>query len=210
MGFAIHVCDARLTILLRDYSWIAWFTYATRVPVFFFFFFFFEPRFMPNIHVYVREIRYSSDYLISMVLSSFNFSCIVSQMNHSSRRMELREIVGRDFSRRECNNETGTDFAKLNIASGGYLYGKIEISRERKIQNCNCDFCVWSFHHRTDFLRIELTKRKTNVKQIVQSDPDLCPLMSFFLFTYVIFISNIISILHYIRVYVLNYTIHTQ
>lgn len=194
MGFAIHVCDARLTILLRDYSWIAWFTYATRVPVFFFFFFFFEPRFMPNIHVYVREIRYSSDYLISMVLSSFNFSCIVSQMNDSSRRMELREIVGRDFSRRECNK----------------MYGKIEISRERKIQNCNCDFCVWSFHHRADFLRIELTKRKTNVKQIVQSDPDLCPLMSFFLFTYVIFISNIISILHYIRVYVLNYTIHTQ
>lgn len=97
---------------------------------------------MPNIHVYVREIRYSSDYLISMVLSSFNFSCIVSRMNDSSRRMELREIVGRDFSRRECNNETGTDFAKLNIASDGYLYGKIEISRERKIQNCNCDFCV--------------------------------------------------------------------
>lgn len=32
----------------------------------------------------------------------------------------------------------------------------------------------------------------------------------FFLFTYVIFISNIISILYYIRVYVLNYTIHTQ
>lgn len=164
MGFAIHVCDARLTILLRDYSWIAWFTYATRVPVFFFFFFFFEPRFMPNIHVYVREIRYSSDYLISMVLSSFNFSCIVSQMNDSSRRMELREIVGRDFSRRECNK----------------MYGKIEISRERKIQNCNCDFCVWSFHHRADFLRIELTKRKTNVKQIVQSDPDLCSLVSFF------------------------------
>lgn len=81
---------------------------------------------MPNIHVYVREIRYSSDYLISMVLSSFNFSCIVSQMNDSSRRMELREIVGRDFSRRECNK----------------MYGKIEISRERKIQNCNCDFCV--------------------------------------------------------------------
>lgn len=116
----IYVCDTR--------------------PGVFLLFFFFEPRFMPNIHVYVREIRYSSDYLISMVLSSFNFSCIVSRMNHSSRRMELREIVGRDFSRRECNNET--DFAKLNIASDGYLYGKIEISRERKIQNCNCDFCV--------------------------------------------------------------------
>lgn len=203
MGFAIHVCDARLTILLRDYSWIAWFTYATRVPVFFFFFFFFEPRFMPNIHVYVREIRYSSDYLISMVLSSFNFSCIVSQMNDSSRRMELREIVGRDFSRRECNNETGTDFAKLNIASDGYLYGKIEISRERKIQNCNCDFCVWSFHHRADFLRIELTKRKTNVKQIVQSDPDLCPLVLFFFYLLMSFLLAI-SLAFYI-IFVFTY-----
>lgn len=203
MGFAIHVCDARLTILLRDYSWIAWFTYATRVPVFFFFFFFFEPRFMPNIHVYVREIRYSSDYLISMVLSSFNFSCIVSRMNDSSRRMELREIVGRDFSRRECNNETGTDFAKLNIASGGYLYGKIEISRERKIQNCNCDFCVWSFHHRADFLRIELTKRKTNVKQIVQSDPDLRPLVSFFFYLLMSFLLAI-SLAFYI-IFVFTY-----
>lgn len=199
MGFAIHVCDARLTILLRDYSWIAWFTYATRVPVFFFFFFFFEPRFMPNIHVYVREIRYSSDYLISMVLSSFNFSCIVSQMNDSSRRMELREIVGRDFSRREYNN----DFAKLNIASDGYLYGKIEISRERKIQNCNCDFCVWSFHHRADFLRIELTKRKTNVKQIVQSDPDLCPLVSFFFYLLMSFLLAI-SLAFYI-IFVFTY-----
>lgn len=200
--------------------WDSRFTYATRVWPFFYAtiresrdlrmrhasrcfssFFSSSSRDLCLIYMHVREIRYSSDYLISMVLSSFNFSCIVSQMNDSSRRMELREIVGRDFSRREYNNET--DFAKLNIASDGYLYGKIEISRERKIQNCNCDFCVWSFHHRADFLRIELTKRKTNVKQIVQSDPDLCPLVLFFFYLLMSFLLAI-SLAFYI-IFVFTY-----
>lgn len=64
---------------------------------------------------------------------------------------------------------------KLNIVYE-YLHGKQKKKCEEEIQNCNYDFCVSSFHYRLDFLRIELTKRETNVKQIIQSDPDLCPL----------------------------------